>query len=216
VTPGAAAPRVKSRGTAATETPMAGSPDLDSNLSLRHSQPRPPRAQPAPTRPRRGEPRHRSAEPLQSDSRPWAYDGKCYWRAHRPPDRLPCRNLFAEMESIATQFRLLVEDGEIDHDVAAAGADLIRYRTIPSALEGKYIYATDHPEIRTILQTLFSDQSHLTYINEDFSALRLMVALTLKINDEFWLLDTVRRRRPERSLQGASGHRRTCDRSSPT
>ncbi|WP_457189583.1 hypothetical protein [Nocardioides sp. P5_E3] len=78
-----------------------------------------------------------------------------------------CRNLFAEMESVATQFGLLVEDGEIDHDVAAAGADLIRYRTIPSALEGKYIYATDHTEIRTILHILFSDQSHLTYINED-------------------------------------------------
>lgn len=80
-----------------------------------------------------------------------------------------CRNLFAEMESVATQFGLLVEDGEIDHDVAAAGADLVRYRTIPSTLEGKYIYATDHTEIRTILHILFSDQSHLTYINEGLS-----------------------------------------------
>jgi hypothetical protein len=80
-----------------------------------------------------------------------------------------CRNLFAEMESAATQFGLLVEDGEIDHDVAAAGADLVRYRSIPSALEGKYVYATDHTEIRTILYTLFSDQSHLTYIDEDLS-----------------------------------------------
>jgi hypothetical protein len=78
-----------------------------------------------------------------------------------------CRNLFAEMESVAKQFGLLVEDGEIDHDLAAAGADLVRYRTIPSALEGKYIYATDHTEIRTILHILFSDQSHLTYIDED-------------------------------------------------
>ncbi|MFR9777715.1 hypothetical protein ACL02O_16865 [Micromonospora sp. MS34] len=78
-----------------------------------------------------------------------------------------CRNLFAEMESVATQFRLLVEDGEIDHDVAAAGADLVRYRTIPSTLEGKYIYATDHTEIRAILHILFSDQSHLTYINDN-------------------------------------------------
>jgi len=77
-----------------------------------------------------------------------------------------CRNLFAEMESIAIQFRLLVEDGDIDHEVAAAGADLVRYRTIPSALEGKYAYATDHTEIQTILHILFSDQSHLTYINE--------------------------------------------------
>lgn len=81
-----------------------------------------------------------------------------------------CRNLFAEMESVATQVGLLVEDGEIDHDIAAAGADLVRYRSIPSALEGRYVYATDHIEIRTILHILFSDQSHLTYINEDLHA----------------------------------------------
>lgn len=78
-----------------------------------------------------------------------------------------CRNIFAEMESVATQFRLLVEDGEIDHDVAAAGADQVRYRTIPSALEGKYVYSTDHTEIRSILHILFSDQSHLTYVSKD-------------------------------------------------
>ncbi|THJ66082.1 hypothetical protein E8P82_10675 [Arthrobacter echini] len=77
------------------------------------------------------------------------------------------RNLFAEMESVATQFKLFIEDGEIDHDLAAVGADQVRYRTIPSALEAKYAYATDHVEIRTILHTLFSDQSHLAYINED-------------------------------------------------
>lgn len=78
-----------------------------------------------------------------------------------------CRNLFAEMESIATQFKLLVEDGEIDHDLAAAGADQVRYRSIPSTLEGKYVYLTDHIEVRTILHILFSDQSHLTYVSKD-------------------------------------------------
>lgn len=77
-----------------------------------------------------------------------------------------CRNLFAEMESIATQFALLVEDGAIDHDVASASAELVRYRTIPSALAGKYVYATDHPEIRAVLHILFSDQSGLTYVHE--------------------------------------------------
>ncbi|WP_183095965.1 hypothetical protein [Nocardioides stalactiti] len=80
-----------------------------------------------------------------------------------------CRNLFAEMESIATQYNLFIEDGEIDHDVATAGADLVRYRDISSAIEGKYAYATDHPEIQSILHTLFSDQSHLTYVDENLS-----------------------------------------------
>lgn len=80
-----------------------------------------------------------------------------------------CRNLFAEMESIATQYNLFVEDGEIDHDLATAGADLVRYRAIPSSLEGKYAYATAHPEIQSILHILFSDQSHLTYVDENLS-----------------------------------------------
>ncbi|GAW51370.1 MULTISPECIES: hypothetical protein [unclassified Nocardioides] len=80
-----------------------------------------------------------------------------------------CRNLFAEMESIATQYNLFIEDGEIDHDVATAGADLVRYRAIPSALEGKYAYATDHPEIQSILHILFSDQSHLAYVDDNLS-----------------------------------------------
>lgn len=85
-----------------------------------------------------------------------------------------CRNLFAEMESVATQFKLFVQDGEIDHDLAATGADQARYRTIPSALEGKYAYVTDNVEIRTILHALFSDQSHLTYINEELKGHNLV------------------------------------------
>lgn len=81
-----------------------------------------------------------------------------------------CRNLFAEMESVATQFGLFVEDGEVDHEVVAAGADAVRYRSIPSSLKGKYVYATGHEEIRIILHLLFSDQSHLTYIDDDLHA----------------------------------------------
>ena len=81
-----------------------------------------------------------------------------------------CRSLFAEMESVASQFAMLVEDGQIDHDVAAAGADLVRYRSIPSSLEGKYVYAAGDGQIRTILHILFSDQSHLTYVDEEVSA----------------------------------------------
>lgn len=91
-----------------------------------------------------------------------------------------CRNLFAEMESIATQYELFVEDGEIDHDLATAGADVVRYRAIPGALTGKYVYATDHPEIQTILNILFSDQSRLTYIN---SAMRGNTAIDLLLRN---------------------------------
>lgn len=90
-----------------------------------------------------------------------------------------CRNLFAEMESVLTQFTLYVEDGEIDHDVATAGSDQVKYKRIPSLLDGKYAYATEHADIQFILYALFSDQSHLTWINNDLSERSAVELFTL-------------------------------------
>ena len=53
---------------------------------------------------------------------------------------------------------------EVADAVGVLGDDGV---VVPGDLEGRYIYATDHTEIRTILHILFSDQSHLTYINEN-------------------------------------------------
>lgn len=77
------------------------------------------------------------------------------------------RHLFAEMESVASQFSLFVHDGEIDRDLLTMGSDQVRYKEIPSLLDGKYVYATDHEEITGVLHLLFSDQSRLTYIRDD-------------------------------------------------
>ena len=80
------------------------------------------------------------------------------------------RHLFAEMESVATQFSLYVQNGEIDRELLPLLSELIRYRTLPTLLEGRYIYPTEHPEIVGILHTLFSDQSLMNYINDDLQA----------------------------------------------
>lgn len=80
------------------------------------------------------------------------------------------RHLFAEMESVASQFRLYVENGAIDRELLTIGSDQMPYRRIPSLLDGKYLYATDAPEIVGILNLLFSDQSTLNYIDEDLHA----------------------------------------------
>lgn len=76
------------------------------------------------------------------------------------------RHLFAEMESVMMQFSIWVENGELDQDLLAITSDPVRYRHVPSLLPGKYVYATQAPAVVGILNALFSDQSRLTYINE--------------------------------------------------
>ncbi|NWL29123.1 hypothetical protein DM794_19000 [Paenarthrobacter ureafaciens] len=88
------------------------------------------------------------------------------------------RHLFAEMEGVVNQFKLFVQDGEVDRELLALTSDPVAYREVPSLLEGKYVYATEHNEIAGVLHTLFSDQSGLTYIKEalhDSSAARLLL-----------------------------------------
>lgn len=80
------------------------------------------------------------------------------------------RHLFAEMESIAHQFSLFVEDGKLDRGLLAMGPDQVRYKEIPSLLGGKYVYPAEGGEITGILYLLFSDQSPLSYINENLKA----------------------------------------------
>lgn len=80
------------------------------------------------------------------------------------------RHLFSEMESVIKQFSLYVENGGLDTDLLAMTSEQVRYKNIPSSLVGKYAYASDDQDIRRILHLLFSDQSELTFINENLQA----------------------------------------------
>ncbi|WP_430868322.1 hypothetical protein [Demequina aurantiaca] len=80
------------------------------------------------------------------------------------------RHLFTEMEGIVNQFQLFVEDGVIDRDLLAVQSEPVSFESIPSLVPGKYVYATEDHDIREILDTLFSDQSALTYIDDELRA----------------------------------------------
>lgn len=75
------------------------------------------------------------------------------------------RHIFAEMESVLAQFSLWVDNGELDSDLLAITSDPVRYKEVPSLVPGKYVYPTQSPEISSILNALFSDQSSLAYIS---------------------------------------------------
>lgn len=77
------------------------------------------------------------------------------------------RHLFSEMESVAGQFSLFASDGELDRDLLAMGSKQVRYKDMPSLLDGKYLYSTETDEITSILNLLFSDQASVNYISED-------------------------------------------------
>lgn len=96
------------------------------------------------------------------------------------------RHLFAEMESVANQFTLFANEGELDRDLLAMGSEQVRYKEMPSLLDGKYIYPSDAHEIAGILHLLFSDQSMLNYINENLkadSAARLLLENVVAYTD---------------------------------
>lgn len=80
------------------------------------------------------------------------------------------RHLFAEMESAANQFALFTVEGELDRDLLTISSEPIRYKEIPSLLDGKYACPTDSEELASVLHLLFSDQSLLNYVSEDLNA----------------------------------------------
>lgn len=91
------------------------------------------------------------------------------------------RHLFAEMESLANQFTLFVENGEVDRELLTVGSEQVRYKALPSLLEGKYVYPAGGQEFGGILNLLFSDQSSLLYISE---TLRAHNAASLLMNNQ--------------------------------
>ena len=96
------------------------------------------------------------------------------------------RHLFSEMESVVKQFSLYAENGELDIDLLTMTSDQVRYKDIPSLLSGKYVYASDNRDIGSVLHLLFSDQSGLTYINENLKddyAARLLIRNRIAYDD---------------------------------
>jgi hypothetical protein len=89
-----------------------------------------------------------------------------------------CRHLCAEMESIAKQFALYCEDGEIDRQLLEMTSAPRTWAKIPSLVKRKYLVKSASEECDTALRLLFSDQSMINFINKDLQA-RSFVQLIL-------------------------------------
>lgn len=74
--------------------------------------------------------------------------------------------IFKNEESIRKQYRQLIERGNIEKDLYNLASSTPRIEALPSYIAKKYAYLTENKLIHSILHLLFSDQSHLTYVDE--------------------------------------------------
>lgn len=73
-----------------------------------------------------------------------------------------CRNISSEMDGVLKQYRMYVEDGQIDRELLEMSSEHIVLSTIPSFLEDKYAYA-ESKDMHNQMHLLFSNQSTITY-----------------------------------------------------
>lgn len=74
-----------------------------------------------------------------------------------------CRTTLSELDNILKEYRLVVEDDEIDHELLQISSRPIPFNDIPSKVKNKYIYANSE-EYNLITYLFFSDQCMLKYI----------------------------------------------------
>lgn len=80
------------------------------------------------------------------------------------------RHVFIGLDGVVKRYKLLVDDGAIDPELLRLTSKPIPYKDVPSFMDGKYAYATDHEDVKIIMHCLFSDQSSVNYINDKLQA----------------------------------------------
>ncbi len=73
-----------------------------------------------------------------------------------------CRNISSEMDGVLKQYRMYVEDGQIDRELLEMSSEHIVLGMVPSFLKEKYAYA-ESADMHNKMHLLFSDQSTITY-----------------------------------------------------
>lgn len=81
-----------------------------------------------------------------------------------------CRHVTAEMESIARQFTLHCDEGELDPELLRMTSSPRPWAEIPSLVERKYLHRGSNRDCDQALHLLFSDQSRLNYLNKELRA----------------------------------------------
>lgn len=89
-----------------------------------------------------------------------------------------CRNISSEMDGVLKQYRMYVEDGQINRELLEMSSEHIVLSTIPSFLEDKYAYA-ESKDMHNQVHLLFSNQSTITYTEKTKSTYNLFCLLIM-------------------------------------
>lgn len=97
-----------------------------------------------------------------------------------------CRTIFPEIESILKQYKILVQEGNIDLELLQISSSSSKYGDIPSLLQKKYVYG--HGENFNLIKfCLSSDQCLLSYIKrieEKYDTFYELIS-----NEQVWIND---------------------------
>lgn len=74
-----------------------------------------------------------------------------------------CRNILIEMDYILKEYKLLVEDGKINHELLEMSSTHMFFQNIPSLVRKKYVYPSSK-EFNLISFYFFSNQCMLSYL----------------------------------------------------
>ena len=74
------------------------------------------------------------------------------------------KNLASEMEGVLKQFRMYVENDEIDRELYEMSSEHLFVDNLPSFIENKYAYSNDKSTIKTEMFLLFSEQAALSIV----------------------------------------------------
>ena len=97
-----------------------------------------------------------------------------------------CRTIFPEIESVLKQYKILVQEGNIDLELLQISSSSSKYGDIPSLLQKKYVYG--HGENFNLIKfCLSSDQCLLSYIKrigEKYDTFYELIS-----NEQVWIND---------------------------
>ena len=82
-----------------------------------------------------------------------------------------CKVLFPEFDGILKKYRIYNEYKTINNELLEATKEAIKIDDCPSLIKDKYLIPNKgNKDIKIILDLLFSDQSHITYINDQLNS----------------------------------------------
>lgn len=84
--------------------------------------------------------------------------------------QVKCEHIFGQIDSLLRQYRIYVEEREISDDLIDLTTDNLKIGDYKSLVKDKYVEINKNSqEVNKVLYYLFSDQSHLKYVNKDLN-----------------------------------------------